>query len=926
MIGIMIKRFSLATVIAPLALAALCPTALMANTVETVQQLTSSRTLTGATDLHITATANAIASGVTLNIVSDDAWVFFDNVKPNEVVKTYASGLRINGVPFDAATNGRVAIYKQGAVVMAHGEGYGALTTYTGRSFSGERETFTIDRYYSNKPDTMVPADMVSTLEQDNKIRSFRLKRGYMATMADEADGMGYSRVFIADEADLEMSVMPHLLDGKVSFVRVCKWQYPSKKGWVGSVWKTAPEGLKYVAEQSDFTNSTWYYNWSCTTGWSTNPNTKTTNYNQEFVPEKWGAGGLWKEAYSIRDVSHLLGYNEPDHSEQSNVSVAKAIGEWPMMQKTGLRLGAPATTNFSWLYEFMNKARQLNYRVDYVPIHAYWGGMSGNEWYAALKAIHDRTGCPLWITEWNNGANWTKEGWPTGTAEQQAKQLADLKDILTVMDTASFVERYSIYNWVEDKRAIILSGKLTPAGEYYAADEPDYFFIRQGEVLPTWTVREAPVLRYSAYSPEKGVTLAWTDCNGEQIDRYVVEHSGNGTEFSTLDTLDMPVNSYTDNPDFSAGNVYYRLTSIPLSGSVKTSNVTMVNSIANKGDEPVSGSLLIDEHWALAKLQQPFSKAPVCLLGVPTYRNKLPLSCRVRNLLPDAFELRLGAWDYQLNPALANPDTIAFLALPEGTYTYGDITVEAAHVEGAGTQWQHVTFARPFGAVPVVIPTQNTDRLASASSPRIRNVSTTGFDIALQYEGAKAGMALSSSELVSYVALTPGMAVLGDKILKVGLTPPNAVGDNASGGYRVDFGDSYSNAIFFGAMQTAADTVTSTLRIKTRSDSGVTLIKDREKSSGYAAPLAETVGWCLVASSAAMGIGERFPDDADIVVRNKMLVTSDGQPAACISVFDLHGTLVAESHRVAKLDMSRVAAGVYVVKVDGRRGIKIVN
>ena len=89
---------------------------------------------------------------------------------------------------------------------------------------------------------------------------------------------------------------------------------------------------------------------------------------------------------------------------------------------QTGMRLGSPATTDFNWLYNFMNECRQRNYRVDYVVVHAYWGGLSATEWYQKLKVIHQRTKRPLWIKKWNNGANWTKESWPSSQNEQYAK------------------------------------------------------------------------------------------------------------------------------------------------------------------------------------------------------------------------------------------------------------------------------------------------------------------------------------------------------------------------------------------------------------------------------------------------------------------------------------------------------------------------
>jgi len=518
----------------------LLPPEVIAKDIQVKQSIEQSMVCNEAIDLHLTSVTMAIKNGATVNLVSEEAWLFFDNLKPSLVLKNYKNSILINGKTIDPSSNARIAIYKQGTVVIPHAIDFKPLETFTETNFGGNVAKYSIEKYYSNNPSDSVPKSMLLPLGQDNKIHSLKLKRGYMVTLANDPNGMGYSRVLIADKEDLELSELPDLLDGKVSFIRVFKWQYVSKKGWVGSIDKGQTDGLKYVEEQCDKTNSPWYYNWSGSVSWSHNPKTTTANYDQEFSPEKWGAGGRWSEFFNIVNSSHLLGYNEPDHSEQSNVTVEAAIKEWPLMLQTGMRVGSPATTDFNWLYDFMSACNKKNYRVDYVAIHAYWGGLSASEWYTKLKAIHDQTGRPLWITEWNNGANWTNESWPSGTEAQQAKQLNDLKGILAVLDTAHFVERYSIYNWVEDKRKLIMAGELTPAGNYYANDTSDFAFNRINEVIPSWTVREVPELSYNGYSREKGIALSWTDYNGELISKYIVERGINAETFIPLDRYNL--------------------------------------------------------------------------------------------------------------------------------------------------------------------------------------------------------------------------------------------------------------------------------------------------------------------------------------------------------------------------------------------------
>lgn len=812
-----------------------------ANPIETVECVTSSRTCSSPLDLHITSAGDAIFDGAVIDLDSEKAWLFFDNIRPNDVISSYASKVLVNGEPMNVDVNCRVVIYEHGSVVMPYTAGIKPLIAYAEENFAGANASYTTDVYYCDNPDEEMPLSMVKPMPQDNTIRSFRLRRGYMVTFACGSDGLGYSRIFIADTADIEMASLPKELDHKISFIRVCKWQYTSKKGWAGSYWKEAPKGLQYVGEQCDLTRSTWYYNWGASAKATTNPARIDSSYNQEFVPEKWGAGGTWDEVYGVCNVSHLIGYNEPDHTEQSNVSVATAIEEWPRLMKTGLRLGSPATTSNDWLFEFMKEAKKRNYRVDFVVVHAYWGGLSGKEWYDKLKEIHETTGRPLWIKEWNNGANWTSEGWPSGTEAQQQKQLRDLKEILTVMDTTTFIERYSIYNWVEDKRAIILDGKLTPAGEYYAENNPGYFYDSSKEVIPTWSVREAPTLSYEGYSPNEGIHLSWTDYNGEQIGSYEMERSY-GVGYDAVGDLDMPSCSFIDHPqwDCANGQIHYRLVQHPLKGTGKKSNVVDVNVIQNEKGRTSVSALLIKERWGLAKLTSDVSN-PLFLLGPATYRNKMPLSPCLRNPLPDAVDVRLACYEYQQSPTLANPDTIALLVLPDDAKVKG-LVCDYGKVDGIGEVWKTVSFSKQFVSTPVVFATQITDSSSMAKTVHIRNVTSKGFQISIKRE--EAAQDDDNVEEAVWIALSTGKGKIDDYAIQVGLTPDAAVGDNLSGGYTIETEQTGNMPFFFAQMQTCSDSIASTLRIKKRTAKSVTLIKDREKSASYGSVLPETVGW----------------------------------------------------------------------------------
>jgi Glycosyl hydrolase catalytic core len=247
---------------------------------------------------------------------------------------------------------------------------------------------------------------------------------------------------------------MPPELDGGVRFVRIFPWRWTSKKGVAGNIWQNL--------------NVSWYYNWNIS---------ENSALDLEYVPiaQKRYWPNL-KQDWKARGSTELLGYNEPDHKDQANLSVDAAIGGWPGLLATGLRIGSPAVSDggLNWLYEFMDKANAARLRVDFVAVHYYRAvGNPGNaqgaadQLYRFLKNIHDKVQRPLWVTEFNNGANWTKDPKPDYDQEKAA-----IAKMIEMLDKTPFVERYAIYNWVEDVRNMQRKdGSLTPAGEAYRDD-----------------------------------------------------------------------------------------------------------------------------------------------------------------------------------------------------------------------------------------------------------------------------------------------------------------------------------------------------------------------------------------------------------------------------------------------------------------------
>ncbi len=244
---------------------------------------------------------------------------------------------------------------------------------------------------------------------------------------------------------------MPQGLEAEVSFIRIFPWRWVSKKGVGGAIRQNLNVG--------------WFYDWNIGT---------KSSLDHEYVgirQNRWWPS--LDQDWKARGITHLLGFNEPDHRDQANMGGEDAIKAWPGLLATGLRLGSPATSDGAqgWLYKFLDKADATGLRVDFVAVHYYHatadpGDAKGaaSQFYQYLKALHDHVKRPLWITEWNNGANWTHSIKPN-----EKQQKAAIAAMTKMLDETPFVERYAPYNWVEDSRQLVRKdGSLTLAGEAY--------------------------------------------------------------------------------------------------------------------------------------------------------------------------------------------------------------------------------------------------------------------------------------------------------------------------------------------------------------------------------------------------------------------------------------------------------------------------
>lgn len=483
-------------------------------------------TLDTPVDLHIEREDSPIESG-SFNITDGDAWIIFDNTLPSEVISSTLGFITIDGEQAVKNENCRVAIYLNGGVLIPHGDSYEPFEAYTGQLYGGDAMTYGLGKH---------------NLESDaNSCRSFILRRGYMACLASDADGAGYSRVFVADHEDLLFPELPAALDGRISSIHIRKWNYVSKKGWCST------NSNSSIAEECLKMRATWFYTWSAD---------RSTTEDTEYIPIKqhryWPS---WSQINALEESTHVLGINEPEHSEQhtsDKCTCGGTTGAWtactltPDFQESGMRIGSPSPTDMSWLYQYIGHVDDMAYRCDFVAIHAYWGTnemANASAWYQQLKTIYETTKRPIWITEWNNGASWTTESWPDGYSAKLEQQRAAIVSILEVLDTCRYVERYSIYNWDSYYRAVINTddGWVTPAGQVYRDNKSTFAYNADVQYIPHWwtpSVKDVE-LGLEADETEQTLTFTFTNPNVDLTDSLVLQYKpeDNPDEWQTLYT-----------------------------------------------------------------------------------------------------------------------------------------------------------------------------------------------------------------------------------------------------------------------------------------------------------------------------------------------------------------------------------------------------
>ncbi|KAM0750951.1 hypothetical protein T439DRAFT_243686 [Meredithblackwellia eburnea MCA 4105] len=208
-----------------------------------------------------------------------------------------------------------------------------------------------------------------------------------------------------------------------------------------------------------------WAYNWASAEDFS-------MPSGVAYVPMLWGKDtAAWSTnvTKSINaGATTILGFNEPDQSDQSSIDVATAVSLWKanIQQYAGkVKLVSPAITNgaapmgITWLTSFISQCSGCT--IDAVAAHWYDSATNVADFKSHFTDIHTQTGKKIWVTEFMGSGT---------TAQQQTF----LTEVIPWLEAQDFIERYAAFGAANDPLRSLgvfladTSGTLSALGQTY--------------------------------------------------------------------------------------------------------------------------------------------------------------------------------------------------------------------------------------------------------------------------------------------------------------------------------------------------------------------------------------------------------------------------------------------------------------------------
>ncbi len=227
---------------------------------------------------------------------------------------------------------------------------------------------------------------------------------------------------------------------------------------------------------------------------------------------------------------------------------------------------------------------------------------------------------------------------------------------------------------------------------------------------------------------------------------------------------------------------------------------------------------------WFTQNLQGTFTN-PIVVMGTPSTNGWHQSTMRVRNVTPTSFQYQIDEWDYH-DGKHTNAETVAYLVVEAGTHDIGGLKWEASYVPGGvSSGWKTKNLIRSdFDGQQIVLAQVASTNEASAVTTRVRNVTSSSFDIVLEEQELDGPHV---QETVGYVAISPGNGTSNGLDFVANKTG-NSVTHNW---YTVNFGQTLNNPLIFSEMSTYDGLDTTAMRHRNLTSTSVQVKCEEEAS-----------------------------------------------------------------------------------------------
>ena len=338
-----------------------------------------------------------------------------------------------------------------------------------------------------------------------------------------------------------------------------------------------------------------WYYNWGNTPNGDTQTQQFLETSDIDYCPMCWSgsysADRIRAYVKAHPNTKYLLGFNEPNLTDQANMTPQRAGELWPavvrLAKELNLKLGAPAmnygtlsgySNPIKWLDEFLSIDSVSINDIDFIPIHCYMMNPSAVKGYVEMFAKY---GKPIWMTEFC--------AWENVSGVEQQKSY--MSDVLNYFEQNPLVERYAWFmprmnKGLNEKPYNQLLTKVNPI-EWTELGEIFNGLSSQNKNVCLDAANRIPAWWYTDYNVAPTVTNG-TDADSKLMlynlsqDRWVEYQIDVNTLYSGIDIryaspIDTEVAIYVDGDPI-------KMCTLPKTGSFSTWQTTRIDELPIQG------------------------------------------------------------------------------------------------------------------------------------------------------------------------------------------------------------------------------------------------------------------------------------------------------------------------------------------------------